>query len=189
MLNNKGFTLIEIMAVIAILAILIAGAGLAVTSVINRQKIRVQNEKVEIIKDAAIAYVQNKKFFIPSCVHTDNSTTPPTKTYKTITDAQVESLNQKLEETAYKSIRNNFSSLNSNTAIANYFKGVIGVDNEKCYKLISVQTLYEEGFIEKGQECYTGTRSTYSTIVVYSQGDVNNPEGTLVAVPAKHFCY
>ena len=46
MLNNKGFTLVEIMAVVAILAILIAGAGLAVTSVINRQKQRVQNEKV-----------------------------------------------------------------------------------------------------------------------------------------------
>ena len=189
MMNNKGFTLVEVMAVIAILAILITGAGLAVTSVINRQKIRVQKEKEAIILDAAVNYVQNKKLYIPSCKKTVGSGPTATVTYKTISSEQVEDLNNKLETNAYKSLRNNYSSLNSNTSLQNYFKAKIDVDSEKCYKMVSVKTLVDEGFVEKGQECYTGTRAGFSTIVVYAMGDENNPEGTLVAVPATHFCY
>ncbi len=189
MMNNKGFTLVEIMAVIAILAILIAGAGIAVTSVINRQKQKVQDEKEAIILDAAVAYVQNKKYYVPSCIKTTyDAQGHKIINYKTISPEQVESLNTKLEENAFRGLRYNFSQLNSNTALTSYFNGIIDVDSEKCYKMISVKNLVDEGFVEKGQECYTGTRSTYSTIGVYSKGDEANPTGTLVAVAAKRFC-
>ena len=106
MLNNKGFTLVEIMAVIAILAILLTSVGLVVTSVINKQKSRLEEQKIDVIKDAAIAYIQNKKYYIPSCQLGN--------TYITIGQDKVDSLNTTIGNSAN---RNNFKALNDDDAL------------------------------------------------------------------------
>ncbi len=177
MLNNKGFTLVELMAVIAILAIILVSAGLAVTSVINRQKNRLSDEKIDVIKDAAITYVQNKKYYMPSCKKGN--------TFKSITPAQVDTLNTTIGNS---SKRNNFKNLNADTTFVNSFKTAIDVDSEKCFRFVSVKTLYDEGFVEKIDTCITSNNMKYSTLVVYSLGDANNEAGTLVAVPSQHLC-
>ena len=184
-MNNKGFTLVEIMAVIALLAILLTGAGLVVTSVISRNRDRLQKQNIGLIEDAAITYVQTKKYYIPACVKTSAGNS---KTYKTISKPNVDALNVKLSETALRSLRNDFNSLNSDVTVKNYFKGLIDVDSEKCYKIISVKTLVDEGFLEKVDVCYEGEAALNSTLVVYAQGDAQNPDGTLKAVSATHIC-
>ena len=185
MRNNKGFTLVEIMAVIAILALLLTGAGLVVTSVVSRNKQKVHEQSVGLINDAAITYVQTKKYYIPSCKKGN--------TYKTIRSEQVDSLNAKIEveDSALSGVdlRNNFSSLNSNSNVVTYFKGFIDVDSEKCFKMISVKTLVDEGFLENVDYCYGDTQHRInSTVVVYAQGTTDNPDGTLVAVAPTHLC-
>ena len=46
-MNRKGFTLVEVMAVIAILGILLVGGGFAVTSVMTKQKEKIKQENIK----------------------------------------------------------------------------------------------------------------------------------------------
>lgn len=55
-LNRKGFTLIELMAVIAILIIIMGIALPNITSSIERSKNKQKNTKIELIKSAAELY-------------------------------------------------------------------------------------------------------------------------------------
>lgn len=61
MKNKKGFTLVEILAVIVLMGILL---GFAVPSVINiskKQKANLKEQKIEIIVDAAEEYLKDNK--------------------------------------------------------------------------------------------------------------------------------
>ena len=186
--NNKGFTLVELMAVIAILAILLIGGSLAVTSVIQRQKQKLKEDQIKTIEDAAITYVLNKKFYVPVCKNTSGGLV-------TITQDMVVSANSAIEgNSTWRGKRGNFVQLNEDNSLKSKLSGASGIfgnlKNNKCYKIISVQTLREEGFVEKVEDCDLAANNRYSVIVVYAQGDASDPTGAgqLVAVSDKNIC-
>ncbi len=61
MKNNKGFTLVELLAVIVILVAIISIAIPSITSSVERTKDKEYNAKVDLIKAAAEVYVSNHK--------------------------------------------------------------------------------------------------------------------------------
>ena len=54
MKQNKGFTLIEILAVVAILAILVTFAGVSVMNAINSSREEILQDQIKSVKDTAI---------------------------------------------------------------------------------------------------------------------------------------
>ncbi len=193
--NNKGFTLVEVMGAIAIIAILLVGGTFAVTSVMEKQKGKIREENIKNIEDAAITYVINKKFYVPVCKKNDG-------TLLRLTNEQAESaiknINAKVHS-GYSGIRGNFSSLNSSTGLQEYISGnkttntagVLGLlQDSKCYKVISVETLIKEGFIEKADDCNVNSNKQYSVILVYSLGDPadSGGAGQLVALSHPNLC-
>ena len=66
MKNNKGFTLVELLAVIVILVAIISIAIPSITSSVERTKDKEYNAKVDLIKAAAEVYVSNHKNAIPT---------------------------------------------------------------------------------------------------------------------------
>ena len=64
-LNKKGFTLVELLAVIAVLSIIIGIATMNVISAINKSKSEIQKEMIGNLKEAAKMYC-NAEVFGPS---------------------------------------------------------------------------------------------------------------------------
>ena len=88
----------------------------------------------------------------------------------------------------------NFKNLNSDTNLKAALSGASGkfgrlLDNN-CYKLVSVDTLIKEGFVEKVDDCNVATNANHSVIVVYAMGDAADPTGAgqLVAVSDEGLC-
>ena len=68
-LNRKGFTLVELLAVIAVLGIIIGIATMNVISIINKSKNETRKEMIGNLKEAAISYAVDHNYYI-----TKNST-------------------------------------------------------------------------------------------------------------------
>ncbi len=67
-MNKKGFTLVELLAVIVVLGIIITIAGISVTSAINRSKKSVNTEIESNLEDAAVTYaIDNGNNFSGIC--------------------------------------------------------------------------------------------------------------------------
>ncbi|MDO5569643.1 MAG: prepilin-type N-terminal cleavage/methylation domain-containing protein [bacterium] len=64
MLNNKGFTLVELLAVLAILVTILLITIPSVTSTIDRTKNKELESKKELIKTSAELYISNNKNFL-----------------------------------------------------------------------------------------------------------------------------
>lgn len=61
--NSKGFTLVELLAVIVILGIIVAIAVPAVGGIINKAETGASEAEVELIEDAArLAHINNEEF-------------------------------------------------------------------------------------------------------------------------------
>lgn len=186
-MNRKGFTLVEVMAVIAILGILLVGGGMAISSVITHQKEKIKQENIKTIEDAAITYVLNKKYYVPVCKTSAGMVT--------INKDKVKEVNTIIENNnTYRGKRGDFKSLNSDTNLKAALSGASGkfgrlLDNN-CYKLVSVDTLIKEGFVEKVNDCNVATNANHSVIVVYAMGDAADPTGAgqLVAVSDAGLC-
>ena len=86
-MNNKnGFTLVEILAAVAILAVLATAAGLGITSSINKQKQKLAYQAEENIAEAAKSYASNKiNNYLKPCVNSDGS-------FVTITEKKVNAI-------------------------------------------------------------------------------------------------
>ena len=188
MKNNKGFTMVELLAVIALIGILSAGAAIAITSTIARNKEKVAQQQKETILDAAVTYIMNKKLYVPIC--TRGSASNPT--YVNITPAMVDTANKKIEENiTFKGERAKFDNLNADKALQNVQTGSSGkfgtLNNKKCYKLVRVQ---------QANNCVVAGNLHYSVIVVYAKGsdeDADGKEdtggaGTLTAVASTGLC-
>ncbi len=70
-MNNKGFTLIELIIVIALLGALSVVVGLNVNNTLNKQKDKEKNEYREKIEKAACVYADTKidiKTCSPNCI-------------------------------------------------------------------------------------------------------------------------
>lgn len=62
MKNRKGFTLIEILAVIAILSILISAASISVIEIRKKMNNRLYNTKISLIESAAILWGEDNEY-------------------------------------------------------------------------------------------------------------------------------
>ncbi len=62
MINKQGFTLVEILAVVVILAMLMMVGGISVFNVIDESKKKLLEEQIKGLGDTAITYVQKKHF-------------------------------------------------------------------------------------------------------------------------------
>ena len=62
-MNKKGFTLSELLAVIIVLAVISLLAGFSISTMINRTKKRAVNETTESLKDAAVTYALENRYF------------------------------------------------------------------------------------------------------------------------------
>ena len=63
-LNNKGFTLVELLAVVVILVIIMLVAIPNISSSIERRKIKNETKMKEVIIDASELFVTNKEKYI-----------------------------------------------------------------------------------------------------------------------------
>ncbi len=66
-MNKKGFTLVEILAVIVILAILMTVAGTSVFGIIHESQQQLLDEQVKNLGDTAITYMESKKYYFDKC--------------------------------------------------------------------------------------------------------------------------
>lgn len=88
MSKKKGFTLVELLAVLAIIGLVATLASTSVISILNKNKKTLVQEMEEKLKDAAISYVEANKIYLSKCtsinISTKNPGWYPDKCYKEI---------------------------------------------------------------------------------------------------------
>lgn len=67
MREKNGFTLVELLAVIAILGILISAASISVVGILRRNKEKLQREMEKNLVSAAISYFEEEKTILRKC--------------------------------------------------------------------------------------------------------------------------
>ena len=67
-MNKKGFTLVEIIVSVALLALIGVIVGISLNSTIKKQQISSYEEYVEKVKSSALLYVNNTPSIIPASV-------------------------------------------------------------------------------------------------------------------------
>ena len=72
MINKRGFTLVELIAVISILGLLMTLAATSIAKTLNESKENLLQEQIKSLKDTAITYVSNKKYYFKVCPDTFN---------------------------------------------------------------------------------------------------------------------
>ena len=64
-MNNKGFTLVELLAVLVVLTTILLIAIPSITSSVERNKEKIRNKKINIIENAGYQYAKKYKNVIP----------------------------------------------------------------------------------------------------------------------------
>jgi len=74
--RKKGFTLVELLAVLGILGILVTLASTSVLTILNKQRETLAKEMQDNMLDAAISYIQDKRITLKKCNSSFNPETP-----------------------------------------------------------------------------------------------------------------
>ena len=77
-MNRKGFTLVEILAVITVLGILMTVAGIAVFQIVNESKDELVEDQIKSLADTSLNYVANEDLFFEACPKNFNPASPTT---------------------------------------------------------------------------------------------------------------
>ena len=92
-MNRKGFTLVEVLAVIAVLGILMTVAGIGVTRIINDSRNKLIEDQLKSLGDTALNYVAQEDFFFEACPAGFDPKSPTTslknKCYREVTVASL----------------------------------------------------------------------------------------------------
>ena len=70
MRNQKGFTLVELLAVIVVIAILMTVASTSVFGILSDSKDKLLEEQISSLKEAAVTYVNSKRYYLEDCPST-----------------------------------------------------------------------------------------------------------------------
>lgn len=106
MLNKKGFTLVELLAVVAILGILSGFAVMAVTSYKERSRKKLYENYEKQMKDATINYFTSNLDKIPASGSSVNITTD-TLISSSLLDSMTDPLNSNKKCSGYVKAKNN----------------------------------------------------------------------------------
>lgn len=91
-MEKKGFTLVELLVVIAVIGIIMTVATFSVVGILNREKNKLLDEMEKNLKEAAIAYIQSEKIILKSCstnFNPENPNSSETKCYKEILVSEI----------------------------------------------------------------------------------------------------
>lgn len=89
-MKKSGFTLTELIAVIAVLSVLALVASVSITGMINKSKEGTNQTMVRSLEDAALAYYNGEKEFIPtSCGKADINSAISSSCVKKVTVEQL----------------------------------------------------------------------------------------------------
>ncbi len=189
-MKRKAFTLIELLATIALVAILATSAVVAVNYFINKQKEKIANIAEEHISQAALTYFGNKKsLFIESCVDKDGD-------YTSISQSVIKRINDKIREDMnrdsittdkdkYEYAKRYVSDISTNSENKENFNNTfLDIDNFSCFRLVTVGELVDAGLLEdKDNMC-----NKASVVMVYQKGDAKNKAGVATAVQEPKIC-
>ena len=188
-MNNKnGFTLVEILAAVAILAVLATAAGLGITSSINKQKQKLAYQAEENIAEAAKSYASNKiNNYLKPCVNSDGS-------FVTITEKKVNAMNKALRESEgiasdnedllYQNMKIYSNYANTRDEEKAFLNNYIKVGNKTCFKTVTVGELIEQGYIKDDDHMCNKA----SIIVIYRRADAKNTAGIMDTVQETGIC-
>ena len=187
MKNNKGFTLVEILAIVAIIAVIMSAAGVGVTSIVQSQKKSLAYDAEVNISEAALSFFSNKNSnYLKACTNSD-------KSFVTISQKSVEDLNKFLrnekfagytDENLYQSLKDYSINGNDDPTKKYELSSYIKVDNPSCYKTVTVGELMEKGLITDSD----GMCNKSSLIVIYRRADAKNTAGIIDAVQETGIC-
>jgi len=188
MINKKGFTLVEILATIAILAVLATAAGLGITSSINKQKQKLAYQAEENIAEAAKSYASNKiNNYLQPCVNSDGA-------FVTITEKKVNAMNKALRESEgiassnedllYQNMKIYSNYANTRDEEKAFLNNYIKVGNKTCFKTVTVGELVEQGYIKDDDHMCNKA----SIIVLYRRADAKNTAGIMDTVQERGIC-
>ncbi len=76
MRNQKGFTLVELLAVIVVIAILMTVASTSVFGILSDSKDKLLEEQISSLKEAAVTYVNSKRYYLEDCPSTFRPESP-----------------------------------------------------------------------------------------------------------------
>ena len=186
--SKKGFTLIEILAAVAILAVLATAAGLGITSSINKQKQKLAYQAEENIVEAAKSYASNKiNNYLKPCVNSDGS-------FVTITEKKVNAMNKALRESEgiassnedllYQNMKIYSNYANTRDEEKAFLNNYIKVGNKTCFKTITVGELVEQGYIKDDDHMCNKA----SMVVIYRRADAKNTAGIMDTVQETGIC-
>ena len=189
-MNKKGFTLVELMAVIAIIAVLGVAAVTGVNAIIEGQKTKVATQSEETISESALSkYTDNNNLYLPACMDDSGYINMDEVILKKINNDlrdQMAFENKKTENDKISFIKQYTNNLNSNDTLKNNFaiKYFPGLKDKNCFKLTSVADLIAEGYLK---DLDNGCDKA-SLVIVYKRGDSSNQAGTLDTAKETGIC-
>lgn len=114
---KKGFTLVELLAVITILGILATVSSVAVFRVIETQKQALLENQIKSLEDTAVSYVIAKKMYLGTCESVEQATS----------SCYVEISVNDLVNSGYFENKNGLCSLNGTVRV---YKVIVGKNNK-----------------------------------------------------------
>lgn len=187
MKNKKGFTLVEILAIVVIIVIIMSAAGVGVLTIVQNQRKKLAYTAEVNISEAALSYYANKSGnYLKACTNSD-------KSFVTISQKSVEDLNKFLreekfvgytDENLYQSLKDYSINGNDDPTKKYELSSYIKVDNPSCYKTITVGELMEKGLISDSD----GMCNKSSLIIIYRRTDAKNTAGIIDVVQETGIC-
>ena len=184
-MNKKGFTLVEILAIVVILSLLAVAAGVGVIGVLQKQRQKLAYTAEQNVHDASVTFCSKNANYMKACTDSDGANI-------VISQKNVEEANNYLREkfkdfsgeNLYQLYKN--YSINGNDDPANKYEldPYIKVSNRSCYKLITVGELIEQGLISDSD----GMCNKSSMIIVYRKADAKNTAGMTESVQESGVC-
>ncbi len=185
--KKEGFTLVETIAVVAILAILGAVAGIGTVTMLQKQRQKLAYAAETTIADASVSYYANKgNIYIKACTNSDGD-------YVTISQKTVEEVNKYLRETKftgrtgndlYQDFKNYSINGNSDSTNRHEIYNIVKVMDPACYNTITVGELIEKGLLSDPD----GMCNKASLVIVYRRADAKNTAGVLDSVQEEGIC-